>query len=221
MLRDDLLPGGTKSVLLPFMVTPEFNEYVYASPVYGGFQIALSLYCKAHNKKATIFCAKRAELHPNTIKCIEAGANVVQVPHGYLSVVEKAAREYCELTGAKKLKFGAKSEENIDLIAERMRQVTKHLGVEPVEIWCAVGSGTLIEGIIRGTDEAIINGVCVGAEYENGNERVKLYKYHKKFEEKSGFYSEFPSMANYDLKAWEYCNRFGKQIPATLFWNVL
>ncbi len=70
VLRDDLLPGGTKSILMDKILDEAYSEYVYASPVYGAFQIALSIWCKNNNKKATIFCAKRNELHPNTIKCM-------------------------------------------------------------------------------------------------------------------------------------------------------
>ena len=46
VLRDDLLKGGTKSILMPSIIGDDL-EYVYASPVYGGFQIALSAYCKS------------------------------------------------------------------------------------------------------------------------------------------------------------------------------
>lgn len=52
VLRDDLLTGGTKSILMPSIIGDDL-EYVYASPVYGGFQIALSAYCQSVNKKAT------------------------------------------------------------------------------------------------------------------------------------------------------------------------
>ena len=44
VLRDDLLPGGTKSILMTSIIG-EAEEYVYGSPVYGGFQIALAEYC--------------------------------------------------------------------------------------------------------------------------------------------------------------------------------
>ena len=46
VLREDLLVGGTKSILMPSIIG-ESQEYVNASPVYGGFQIALSAYCQA------------------------------------------------------------------------------------------------------------------------------------------------------------------------------
>ena len=31
-------------------------------------------------------------MHPNTLKCIEYGAKVIEVPYGYLTVVEKHAK---------------------------------------------------------------------------------------------------------------------------------
>lgn len=219
VLRDDVLAGGTKSILMPYLVKDK-AEYVYASPVYGGFQIALSAYCKSVGKQATIFCAKRKEMHPNTQKCIEYGAKIIEVPYGYLSVVEKRARDYCEMGGAEKLVFGAKDDFCINLIADRMRQIIKQLGREPKEIFCAVGSGTLVEGILRGTETAKVIGVQVGAEYTNENPRLRLLKYHKDFNSASQQKSDFPSMPNYDLKAWEYCLIY-KKSDDVLFWNVL
>lgn len=219
VLRDDLLTGGTKSILMPSIIGDDL-EYVYASPVYGGFQIALSAYCQSVNKKATIFCAKRKEMHPNTLKCIEYGAKVVEVPYGYLTVVEKHAKDYCLLTGAKKLKFGANEPENKILIGNRMRNVISQLGNEPDEIWCAIGSGTLVDSILLATETAKIYGVQVGAEYTNTHERLTVLKYPKSFDKLSKFNEGFPSMPNYDLKAFELCIKH-KQSKNVLFWNVL
>lgn len=220
VLRDDLLPGGTKSILLPDMVNDNHDEYVYASPVYGGFQIALSLYCRSVGKQATIFCAKRKEMHENTKACFMAGARIIEVPYGYLSVIEKRARDYCEQTGAKKLTFGAYSLDNITKIALRMRQITKALGKEPKEVWCAVGSGTLMQGILAGTDTAIVNGVQVGATFQIDHPRARIKAYHRPFAEPSRHIPEFKSMKNYDLKAWEYCLKYN-QGEDVFFWNVL
>jgi hypothetical protein len=57
VLRDDLLVGGTKSILMSSIDNPNITEFVYATPVYGGFQIALSAYCQSVGKKTTLFCA--------------------------------------------------------------------------------------------------------------------------------------------------------------------
>lgn len=289
VLRDDLLPGGTKSILLDSLLINhhDVNELVYASPCYGGFQIALSIFCKNNNKKATIFCAKRTMRHPNTEICIQNGANVIEVPYGYLSVVEKHAREYvsrktmCQTTDAEgkilgaqclaplvplKIAFGANSPENITIIASRAKRViesfTEIYGKPPDEIWCAVGSGTLISGIIqavaemqgaqcltpncqalptwemghmgdapcsKGSEGAAcplkIYGVQVGKEF-NGSQfpNVTILVYPKPFEYASKLKIDFPSMPNYDLKAFELCLEYNKNShdnKKVLFWNVL
>lgn len=226
VLRDDLLPGGTKSIILPNIkpiLEPNkiySNEYVYATPVYGGFQIALSIYCKQNNIKATIFCAKRAKRHENTQRCIDEGAKVIEIPHGYLTVVEKASRHYCEQMNAHKIVFGAKNESNIKALSVYVKAVINSLGKEPDEIWCAVGSGMLVESILKGTTSAKIHGVMVGSAYQNTHERLTLHRYHKTFEKPSIIHAPFPSMPNYDLKAWEYCS-IKSRGDSVLFWNVL
>ena len=311
VLRDDLLPGGTKSILIDSLLVNHHhvNELVYASPCYGGFQIALSIFCKNNNKKATIFCAKRKIRHPNTELCIQNGANVVEVPYGYLSVVEKHAREYVReprfhhtpslqtkgiilgaggVLGAPinaeggvlvgglaplvplKIAFGANSPENITIIASRAKRViesfTNIYGKPPDEIWCAVGSGTLISGIIQAVAEMQgaqcltpncqalptwemghmgdapcskesegsplkIYGVQVGKEF-NGSQfpNVTILVYPKPFEYASKLKIDFPSMPNYDLKAFELCLEYNKnksndtnidENKKILFWNVL
>lgn len=227
ILRDDLLEGGTKSILLEElkMQYPHITEYVYASPVYGGFQIALSAYCKKNGLKATIFCAKRTQKHSNTLKCIEYGANIIEVYPGYLSVVEKRARDYCEKKAyVHKFVFGANTPENINIITKRAKKVLEQLQSEPDEIWVAVGSGTLVKGILQAVNHAKVYGVLVGADFEYSHPNLTLIKYPKPFESESRLKIDFPSMANYDRKALELClSRFEGRNSNTdvLFWNVL
>ena len=220
VLRDDLLPGGTKSILMDEIMDRSYSEYVYASPVYGAFQIALSIWCKNNDKKCTIFCAERKNKHQNTIECIENGATVVEVPYGYLNVVNKRARDYCDETGALKLKWGSNDEVSKDIIVDRMRSIIEEIGYEPDEIWCAIGSGTLVEGILKGTNNANIFGVIVGAEYKNSDSRLNIIKYDKSFDKVSKYKAPFPSIGNYDLKAFEYCMKNYDSSKKILFWNV-
>lgn len=267
VLRDDLLPGGTKSILLDSILKrgalppSEINEFIYASPCYGGFQIALSIFCKNNNKKATIFCAERKIRHPNTEICIQNGANVIEVPYGYLSVVEKRSREYVRDSTLQKkrsisinseggvlgeplvplkIAFGANSPETINIIASRAKRVIETFseiyGTPPHEIWCAVGSGTLISGIIQAVAEMQgkegsegsplkIYGVQVGKEFKDTNyPNVTILVYPKPFEYASKLKVNFPSMPNYDLKAFEMCIKYNTNIDENkkvLFWNVL
>lgn len=225
ILRDDLLNGGTKSILLNGIEkqNPTITEYVYAGPVYGGFQIALSAYCKEHNLKATIFCAKRKHKHSNTLKCIEYGANIVEVYPGYLSVVEKRAREYCKgKTNVHKFIFGANTPDNINIIENRVKKVIEQLGKEPDEIWVAVGSGTIVKGILQAVNKSKVYGVLVGANLEYEHPNLKLINYPKPFEYESKIKVNFPSMANYDRKALELCLEHKRdENNEVLFWNVL
>jgi len=212
IVRDDLM-GGTKMVCMPFIEEDGIDEYVYASPVYGGFQISLAQY---FGKRATIFCAKRNFLHPNTVKCKELGATVIEVPYGYMTVVEKRAREYADKPRCKKIVFGAK--DYVDVISDHITRVmTKYSNVQ--EIWCAVGSGTLVSAICKACPTIQVYGVCVGGAVNIQYPNLHLIKYPKPFEYESKQKAPFPSMPNYDLKAYEICLRESK--GNVVFWNVL
>lgn len=221
VLRDDLLPGGTKSTFLGELLPPGRSCYVYASPVYGAMQIALAQYCTSRGLKAVIFCAKRNVPHPNTIKAKEAGALVFQVPHGYLTHVQAKAKQFASDNHGEYIAWGANYPAAINAISARMRSVTTELGFEPDEVYCAVGSGTLLKGIHAGTDKARIVGVSVGAGFnEKLSSRVSIIQYPKKFEVECKAKAPFPSSKNYDLKAWEVCLKNFDESKKTLFWNV-
>jgi hypothetical protein len=220
VLRDDLLEGGTKSVLMHNIDHPSINEFVYASPVYGGFQIAISAYCKKVGKQATIFCAKRNVKHSNTLKCLEYGANVIEVEYGYLSVIEKKAREYClNKEGIHKIVFGAQTEFNKKILCKRVLDAYNMCKCD--EIWCAVGSGTLVSSIMDAVPSYVkVFGVQVGAEFKHNYPNLTIIKYPKSFDKESKLKIDFPSMPNYDLKAFELCLKH-KGTGKIMFWNVL
>ena len=226
ILRDDLLPGGTKSIIAEHIIkmNDDKSQFVYASPVYGGFQIAISHYCQQNNKRAIIFSAKREILHSNTKRCINLGAFVVDISPGYLSNVTHKAKKYVTNNpDACYINFGAYDYDHISIIAERTRQVIESLGYEPDQIWCAVGSGTLISGILLGTTTAKIYGVQVGKSVTITHPRLTLLNYRKPFEYESKYHTPFPSMSHYDKKAFEVMSRcLGVPYDGLiLFWNVM
>ena len=95
------------------------------------------------------------------------------------------------------------------------------LGEEPAKIYFAVGSGTLLKGLIKGTKTAKLVGVLVGAEFtEPVPDRVELLRYPRPFDYESKAPVPFPSCANYDRKAWEFCMK-EEDRKKILFWNVL
>ena len=100
VVRDDMIPGGTKRRFVDGFVTGPQEEFVYATPAYGGAQIALAIATRAAGKRCTIFVAKRGALHPRTIEAQRAGAKIMEIPYGYLSNITGKARAYCAQSGA-------------------------------------------------------------------------------------------------------------------------
>jgi hypothetical protein len=211
IVRDDLIEGGTKRRVIDSILTG-FDEYVYASPAAGYAQCALAYGCKANDRRATIFVAKRAELHKRTAEAKGAGAKIVQIPFGYLSNVQAKARAYAELTGACYIPFGFDS----DVILDGLADVARTLLVKPTEVWTVAGSGTLTRALQRAWPAARFFAVKIGSTPKAGTATV--YDAPEKFEQDAKIKPPFPSCSNYDAKAWRFIKQHAS--PGALFWNV-
>lgn len=228
VVRDDLIPGGTKRRYLSRLFD-EHDEVVYASPAVGGAQLALAYAARAAGKRATIFVAKRAQPHARTLEARAVGARVFQVPHGYLSNLQAKAKAYVADVGAHLMAFGGASEGALDAIAEAARAVWA-VGGPYDEVWCAAGSGVLVRGIQRGiaslpsgrTRAPIYQAVQVGAElHDIGLAHVIPSGYPFEREIKA-IAPPFPSCPNYDAKAWALVVAWPRIKGArVLFWNVM
>jgi len=211
VVRDDLLAGGTKARVLSVLFGAA-AEYVYASPVYGFAQIALAHVARQHGKRATIFCARRAVRHPRTLAAAAAGAEIVEIPAGYLNVVQARARAYCKLTGAELLPHGLDTPALISALAA----VARGLPVKPREVWAVAGSGVLLRALQEAWPAAQFFGVRIGGTPDVG--RARLYVAPEKFEQAARTLPPFPSCSNYDAKAWQFIRQHAR--PGALFWNV-
>lgn len=211
IVRDDLLPGGTKRRALPALFD-DHQEYVYASPVFGYAQVALAHAARDHDKCATIFCAARKEMAPLTRQAMDAGALIVEVPYGYMSVVKARAFEYCKTHNACLLPFGLDDPRFIAAMAD----IVRGLDLNPFEVWSAVGSGTLTRSLQAAWPSVDFHGVRVGAEPEAG--RATLYVAPEKYEQAARNPPPFPSCKNYDAKVWQFMKQFGH--AGALMWNL-
>ena len=219
IVRDDLLLGGSKGIIAEYIIKNNNSDiFVYASPVYGGFQIALSIMCQKYNKKCVIVCAKHTNKHPNTLLCESYGAEIMEIFPGYLSVIQKRARDYSCENNAFNINFGCFSPIYISLLSSRVKTFK-----EPDEIWCVVGSGTLVSAILEGTEKCKVFGIVVGKKCDIKHQRLSLIYYDKPFEYETKFMTPFPSMKNYDAKAYEVLIRERGVAPKQniLFWNVM
>lgn len=217
VVRDDLIPGGTKARFL-VQLFEKHTEIVYASPAYGGAQLGLAYAAQLSGKRATVFVAKRKELHPRTHEAYKTGAKVFQVPHGYLSNVQSKARAYAQAKGAFYLTFGSDLPEARAVIAQTAATVESAYGPFD-EIWAAAGSGTLIRALQEGIQHGKFYGVQIGREVDKPG-CATIIKYPLAYEQECKTKPPFPSCPNYDAKAWEVC-RHTKGNGRILFWNVI
>ena len=209
VVRDDLIPGGTK---VRALTLEGANEFAYASPAAGYAQVALAIAARRYGKRATVFVAQRMALHPRTAEAQAAGARIVQVPVGYMSVVRARAREYCAVSGARLLPFGLDTPEFIEALA----CVARSLNISPPEVWTVAGSGVLSRALQAAWPLAEFHAVRIGAVPRAG--RAAVVQAPEKFEQNARRPPPFPSCSNYDAKAWQFIQARAK--PGALFWNV-
>lgn len=212
VVRDDLLPGGTKQRVIPLFLDDSADEYVYATPAYGYAQIALAHSCAMLGKQATVFVAKRNQLHERTAEAKRAGAKVVQVPYGYLSNVQAKAIAYADVTGAKVLPWGL----DFPAFVNALANVARGLAVQPAEVWVAAGSGTLTRALQMAWPNATHHAVQVGAKPQPG--RAIVHVAPESFDQNAKEPPPFPSCSNYDAKVWRFFRRYAA--PGALLWNV-
>jgi hypothetical protein len=215
VVRDDLLPGGTKARFVGRFFD-RADEAVYASPAEGGAQTALATVARQLGKRATIFVAQRGRPHPRTLEASRLGAKVVGVHPGYLSVVQARAREYCERTGALLIPFGV----DVAFATEAIVKAARSIEIEPDEVWCAAGSGVLARGLARAWPNARRHVVQVGRNLEAADVAgARIHEYPLPFGSAAFDRPPFPSDPHYDAKAWEMCTA-RKGPGRVLFWNV-
>lgn len=220
VLRDDLLPGGTKLRFLPFLVAGA-SEIVYGGPFCGAAQVALSVIGKESGQKVTLFTAERKELHQRQKQAVANGAEIKMVAPGYLTVVQKRARDYAAATGALFLPLGFDLPAASAPFLEAIRAVRAIVG-DPPEVWCATGSGMLARCLAVGFPSSKVIGIAVGLKSRHGAQEMpanaELREAALPFDREERKQAPFPSCPNYDRKAWMEAER--SAAPGSLFWNV-
>lgn len=220
VVRDDLIPGGTKARFIDALFT-DIDEMVYASPTQGGAQTALAYAARRLNKRLTLVVAKSNNWHPRVQLSKRLGANIIEVPMGFLSNVQSAARKYAQekklysRDRVYNLEFGMGTEDFIDKIAEAAGQIPR-----PVQLWCAAGSGTLARGLARAWPDVPRFVVQCGhklATWETGGGTVIVFPRPYSYQEKRQ--PPFPSDPTYERKAYFTMLEHIGDAEAT-FWNT-
>ena len=219
VVRDDLLDGGTKRRAFNYYIeSVTADEFVYASPREGYAQLSLAYVCKDLGKKATVFVPK-GERHWLTNKSEELGAKIIEVPMGYLNVIQSASKQYVGKTkGSHLIPFGG----DHPIIIEAMKNTALSLDIEPPkEVWTVMSSGVLSRGLQLAWPDAKIYAVQIGhntTDREKGRAETMRSDYKFNQECKKIDRPPFPSSLTYDSKAWEFIKEHASE--GALFWNV-
>lgn len=225
VVRDDLLEGGSKLRFLPFLCQGA-SEVVFGGPFCGGAPLALSVMGRESGQRVTIFYAKRNVLSPRQQRVLANGANIEQVPYGYMSNVQAKARAYAERWGALFLPLGFDVPAAREPFLEALSRVRRRIG-SPDEVWCATGSGMLARCLGEAFPESHVKAVAVGLASRHSKQvftpNVELIEHKLAFAQRTRESSPFPSCGHYDRKAWELCRmtKHGDRRKSVLFWNVM
>jgi hypothetical protein len=216
VIRDDLLAGGTKRRVAPLLL--EDRPAIYAGPAEGFAQVALAHACHDRGLPLTICVAARAREHRATRLARAAGAEVVGIRPGYLTVVAARARELAAAHGWQLLPFGLDDPRVHEALRDLARDTIAQLPDPPSEIWSVAGSGVLTRALQAACPSVPAFAVRIGRALRAGEAgRARLLEAPEQFAQDARRPPPFPSCPNYDAKAWRF---LASAKPGAVFWNV-
>lgn len=218
IVANDQAEGGTKARFL-YKLFERADSVAYASSAEGTAQVALSAVAHRLGKKAFIFGPARAQLSPRQAEVIKLGGGFIPCRPGYMNVCQSRATTFARRNGCDVLPFGATTPDAVDEIAT----CAESLKVKPDFIWCASGSGTLIQGLVKCWPKAQAHVTQVGhvltaGEVSGATIHVSPYKYQQQAPD-----AGFDCDRHYEAKAWAMMQAWRaatKPRGSILFWSV-
>jgi hypothetical protein len=238
VVRDDLLPGGTKQRASgPFiqgLLEQGFNHFIYASPFSGFAQVALAYVCQMLDVKCTIVCERdqrfvEDKFHPFSMLAQNYGAKLVMVSS--LSQAEDLAQSISIFQSrSHKIPLGFDCPEFRhhlnQAVVEAMEDIESRIGLVK-NLWIPVGSGTLVRTFLSALPERIklkcvnVRVLCLDDQRINflqDHPRVDFYQAPMKFHDAADDFPPIPSNTFYDAKLWSFIKSHGQD--RDIWWNV-
>lgn len=234
VVRDDLLPGGTKRRALDYLIghDPQFThitDWSYgSSPAHGYAQWALGLVCERYHKRVHLFMANRAahtRHRLQTLGLASPAAVYHWVPNGMLSVTQKRARDFVSEDPATRalIPMGGNAESSVAALTHVCRQLP--IPSAPDHIWTVMSSGTLSRALQTAFPTATVHAVTVG-HHPSVEERGRAIVYRSPYAFSASVKAKdappYPSASEYDAKVWPFFREWRAAHPTerVLIWNV-
>jgi 1-aminocyclopropane-1-carboxylate deaminase/D-cysteine desulfhydrase-like pyridoxal-dependent ACC family enzyme len=222
VVRDDLLPGGSKSRFVPDLIYGA-DHVVMGSAFCGGAALALAAVGARLGVRVTLFYAARKHLHPRQLLAQHYGARLRLVPAGYMTNVQAKARAYAQEQGALFMPLGFDVPAAEEPYVAQLDAVRRQLRGSPPQVWCATGTGMLASCLARAFPDSHICAVAVGLRSRWGKkafpDNVTVREHEMPYATAIAGAAPFPCCPNYDRKAWFIAAAEAQR--GALFWNVL
>lgn len=220
VVRDDLLPGGTKQRGGSIIKDIKNDEIIYAGPWNGFAQVALAIACKMYNKKATIFMSR--DDYKTNIRARQYGANIMKMHNANLKTLQEAAQKYASQSGGYLMPFGFDDEKfkkilETSIVSALPPNLPRSFNKT---IWVVAGSATLANVLANVFPHAKFNLVQVGKTIwpdQIDTNRMKVLIAKEKFYDVATHLPPYVSAETYDAKLWQYAQYAD---DGDLIWNV-
>ncbi len=243
VVRDDLLPGGTKQRAMAIIKDYPEQELVYAGPWNGYAQVALSMGGKLYGKRVTLFMTR--DDYATNIRAKTYGAHFIVHPKATLADLQRAAKEYVEEAAEsatqatesphtrRLMEFGFDSPEFRQELAARIIEAADKSESQDVPltadarasfkgtVWLVAGSGTLLNVLYGVFPSAHFGVVQVGKTIwpdQTDESRTTIYKAPEGFYDEAQQQPPYPSASRYDAKLWQFARTHGES--GDIIWNV-
>lgn len=213
VVRDDLVPGGTKQIILQQWL-PEFaqDHFVYVASTYGKGGPALAYACAALGFKCTLFIA-RSNFLPEWLNDLKnLGTHIVWTEQLPVAQIEPMAWEYAHKHNAQYLIAGFAQQRFHQLLIDYARQIDP----APKEIWCPVITGTMATALEQAFPDAAMKCVSV-VKHHDYHGRGEVFFAPEKFIRGAAIPPPYPSWPYSDAKIWRFAKKHG--VDDALIWN--
>lgn len=233
VIRDDVLPGGTKQRALYKLIEGHSEkEFIYAGPATGYAQIAVAYCCQQLGRRAVLFLQSPGGKETPLSRKAKSYDGRVTIRAVKLADIQEIAKEYARKhPEAFLLPLGLDSAEFSRLLLEQLTEAIPK-DVVPRRLWIAVGSGTLLRVLAKRWPTTTFMPVRVGLnmwedQYDpevwdriGGRTRIDTLTAPQRFFEPVQWklLPPYPSIASYDAKIWQMLLKYGEE--GDYVWNV-
>lgn len=221
IIRDDLLPGGTKQRGHKYIEDiPGDGPIVYAG-TYGGFcHVAIGVSCWFHKRPLVAFLAKND--YPTNIIAKRFGVIIFEIAGATYPALKKYAMEWAESHGGTFFRgFYDDEYEKHFTDALRVHTLEGHKFDDPLVFWLGETSAVLAKALSVIYPRAFFNLVHLGKQGYNEDlpaEKTRVWYPEEDFLEPARDPPPYPSVSLYDAKIWAIAK--ANASAEDYIWNV-